>query len=90
MHGVKVDTIFNGFTNFYPIIDNGKYLGSAEISNSFQFIAKKIENVLNNKVAFVLKKEQVIEGILKLNRATIKYATSQMTIYAKAIIGQIV
>ncbi|MBU0473543.1 MAG: hypothetical protein KKF62_05220 [Bacteroidetes bacterium] len=54
--GFEEGETFNGFRNVFPIIYNGKHLGSVEVSMSYKSIVAFVEKILLNKTDFILKK----------------------------------
>ena len=77
VHGFEEGTTFNGFRNIYPLFDNSKHLGSVEISTPFSVIEERMDEMLKNKVAFVLRKEVVNKKVIKKEQS--KYKPSELS-----------
>lgn len=56
VHGFEEGRFFNGFRNVYPLIYQGKHLGSVEISTSFEGIGPRLAKLFSNQYFFIVKK----------------------------------
>lgn len=64
-HGFEEGRIYNGFRNVYPIIYNGKHLGSVELSLSFNALRSMMERTYENHFAFMVSKSTVDTKVFK-------------------------
>jgi diguanylate cyclase (GGDEF)-like protein len=57
-HGFEEGRIHNGFRNVYPLLYNGKHLGSVEISFSFKEVSDALKRE-NSSLTFLISKQHV-------------------------------
>ncbi len=57
VHGFEEGRIYNGFRNVYPILSNGRVVGTVEISYSFAAIRDEAQKIYPAYHDFILKKE---------------------------------
>jgi signal transduction histidine kinase len=63
IRGFEEGKNFNSMRNVYPIVFHGEFLGSVEISFSFDFMKKSASKILPNDYSFVIfdKKEHLVK-----------------------------
>ncbi len=57
VHGFEEGRIYDGFRNVYPVISNGRIVGTVEISYSFAAIRDEAQKIYPAYHDFILKKE---------------------------------
>jgi putative nucleotidyltransferase with HDIG domain len=70
VEGFEEGRIFNGYRYVYPIIDNGRHLGSVEISVSMNAIIKQLDHIFKHHTFyFMIDKEVVGEKVFKSEKS---------------------
>lgn len=66
-HGFEEGRIYNGFRNVYPILHNGKHLGSVEISFSFQAVSRDLRETFRGNYTFIIAKSLVDSRVFNVS-----------------------
>lgn len=61
--GFEEGRIFNGYRNVYPLIFNGKHIGSVELSISMAAVIQQLEKRFNQQSQFIILKSVVDEKV---------------------------
>ncbi|NPA25609.1 MAG: hypothetical protein GXO34_07275, partial [Deltaproteobacteria bacterium] len=62
--GFEEGRIVDGFRYVFPIVDGKQYLGSVEISVSFEAFKQELEKLTGREYSFVLRREVVDEKVI--------------------------
>lgn len=62
VEGFEEGRIFNGYRYVYPIMDNGKHLGSVEISISINAVIEGLKNIFTDNSFYFMIKKSVVEA----------------------------
>ena len=70
--GFEEGRIFNGFRYVFPIVYEGRHLGSVEISLNFEAINKQLERLFSKEYLFIIDKKIVGEKIWDAEKSNYK------------------
>ena len=65
VHSFEEGRVFNGFRNVYPIFKDEKFVGTVEISYSFTAMQKKMQNVEETSLLFLINSDIVSTKVFK-------------------------
>ncbi len=84
--GYEAGRVFPGYRYVFPIINNGNFLGSVEISISFSEIEKKLNELLpNNKYQQIMTKSNSIDTVFSTHINSFETSIFSKNYYIEAL-----
>ncbi|BBP42650.1 bifunctional diguanylate cyclase/phosphodiesterase [Thiosulfativibrio zosterae] len=60
VHGFEVGLLYSGYRHLYPIVDQGEYLGSVELSQPFESLRQEISRLNSEKEYALIHQKSVL------------------------------